>query len=95
VGRPTAHSHQPPGRAGQPTGSINRKPDIKFNLGLNTQSERQTAVKSMPCGFDGSLCLVPRNEYLARGLLRSGTANLPDAIGASREVALLRSEVAF
>jgi hypothetical protein len=47
----------------------------------------------MPCGFDGGLFLVPRSEYLARGLLRSFTANLPDAIGASREVELLRSEV--
>jgi hypothetical protein len=49
-------------------------------------AERQTAVKSMPCGFDVdvSLFLVPRtgySEYLARGLLRSFTANPPDAIG--------------
>ena len=39
------------------------------------------------------LFLVSRNENLARGRLRSFTAILPDAIGASREVQLLKSEV--
>jgi hypothetical protein len=76
-----------------------KSPNIKFNLSLARRylttwyNERQATVKSMRCRFDGSLFLVPRSEYLTRGRLRSFTAILPDAIGASPEVQLLKSEV--